>query len=58
MTPETEQTATGEQYLVTGVAPVTWKQRLQLLANAPLRAHKPQNPPEYRAVRRRRPQPT
>lgn len=41
---ETEDTDQGTQVLVPGVRPVTTKDRLQLLTNAPLTARKPQKP--------------
>lgn len=41
---ETEDTEQGCQVLVPGVRPVTTKDRLQLLADAPLKAHRPQKP--------------
>ena len=44
MTPQTEHTDTGEQYLVPEVAPVTLGQRLQRLADAPLIPHTAQKP--------------
>lgn len=42
---DTEQTEQGTQTLVPGVRPVTVKDRLRLLANAPLALRKPQKPP-------------
>jgi len=41
---ETEDTEQGAQVLVPGVRPVTTKDRLQLLMDAPLAPHKPQKP--------------
>jgi hypothetical protein len=39
-----EATEQGEQVLVPGVAPVTWRQRLTVLFAAPLASSKPQRP--------------
>ena len=41
---EAEQTATGLQTLVSGVAPITPAERLAVLANAPLQPRRPQRP--------------
>lgn len=41
---QTEQTEQGEQALVSGVAPVTARDRLELLAAAPLVPRKAQKP--------------
>lgn len=41
---QTETTAQGEQALVSGVAPITTKDRLRLLVDAPLAPHKAQKP--------------
>jgi hypothetical protein len=39
-----EPTAQGDQVLVPGVAPITWRQRLAALFTAPLASAKPQLP--------------
>lgn len=41
---QTEATEQGEQALVSGVAPITARDRLQLLADAPLAPRKAQKP--------------
>ena len=41
---QTEQTAQGEQVLVHGVRPVTDRDRLEILAAAPMAPRKPQKP--------------
>ena len=40
----TEMTDVGEQVLIPGVAPVSLRQRLELLMTGPLRPSKPQRP--------------
>ena len=41
---QTEKTAQGQQALVPGIVPITERDRLQCLADAPLTAPKPQKP--------------
>lgn len=41
MTPNSERTAVGQQYLIGGVKVVTGKERLDLLASKPISSKKP-----------------
>ena len=47
MTDRTERTPEGEQFLVSGIAPVTDRERLELLAKRPLRPSRPQRPFDF-----------
>ena len=44
---ETEATAIGNQTLVTGVAPITPRDRLTIRANAPMEPRKAQRPADH-----------
>jgi hypothetical protein len=44
---ETEPTEAGQQSLVPGVAPISTRARLELLAQAPLVPRKPQKPADH-----------
>ena len=44
---ESEVTSIGVQTLVTGVTPITTKQRLAIRADAPLQPRKPQRPIDH-----------